>query len=61
MTKLPGIDTVAFDLRSRVATVTFDARLVSVTEIEAAIDAARLDMADTGQQEEQMGRLLDGS
>lgn len=61
MKKLPGIQKVAFDLSTRVATVSFDARLVRVPQIEAAIDAARHDMATSGHQEEQMGRLLDSS
>lgn len=61
MKKLSGIQNVAFDLRTRVVTVSFDARLVRVPEIEAAIDAARRDMAGPGRQEEQMGRLLDNS
>jgi len=59
--KLPGIQSVAFDLRTRVATVSFDARLVNSSEIEAAIDAVRRDMAESGEQEHQMGLLLDDS
>ena len=61
MKKLPGILDVAFDLRTRVATVSFDASVVSAFQVEAVIDAMRRDMAESGQQEQQMGSLLDDS
>lgn len=61
MKKLPGIQDVAFDLRTRVATVSFDGSVVSASQVEAVIDAVRRDMAESGQQEQQMGSLLDDS